>query len=57
MLSYSNPIDRFLLKRLDEDKLTFSDPAVPRSLIRRVSIVLTGLPPTLAETEAFLDSL
>ncbi|MBT5479091.1 MAG: DUF1553 domain-containing protein [Verrucomicrobia bacterium] len=52
--SHSNPIDRFLLKRLDEDKLTFSDPAVPRSLIRRVSIVLTGLPPTLAETKTFL---
>ena len=54
--SYSNPIDRFLMKRLDEDKLTFSDPADPRSLIRRVSIVLTGLPPTFDETEAFLKA-
>ena len=41
-----NPIDAFLLKSLTEHGLSFSQPADPRSIIRRVSIVLTGLPPT-----------
>ena len=51
-----NPIDAFLLARLAQDDLSFSAPADPRSLIRRVSILLTGLPPTPEQTEAFLET-
>ncbi|MCA9119653.1 MAG: PSD1 domain-containing protein [Planctomycetaceae bacterium] len=49
-----NPIDAFLLERLAKDELDFSKPADPRSLIRRVSIVLTGLMPTADEVTEFL---
>jgi mono/diheme cytochrome c family protein len=48
------PIDAFLRSRLAEHALDYSDPADPRSLIRRLAIVLTGLPPTPEETEAFV---
>ncbi len=48
------PIDAFLLKALHEKKLSFSEPADPRSLIRRVSIVLIGLAPTPEETDSFV---
>lgn len=52
----SNPIDAFLLQSLAKHKLTLSAPADPRSLIRRASIVLTGLAPSSEETTAFLDA-
>jgi hypothetical protein len=48
-----NPIDAFLLARLQREGLTFSAEADARTLIRRVSLDLTGLPPTPAEIEAF----
>lgn len=51
-----NPIDAFLLQSLAEHDLSFSEPADPRSLIRRASIVLTGLPPTEQQTKKFLDA-
>lgn len=51
-----NPVDAFLLRKLRELDLSFSPTADPRSLLRRVSIVLTGLPPTPEMTEAFLKS-
>jgi hypothetical protein len=47
-------IDEFLLKSLAKQKLSFSQRADPRSLIKRVSIVLTGLAPTPKETNAFV---
>ena len=50
----TNPIDAYLLAKLSEHDLTFSEPADPRSLLRRVSIVLTGLPPTPVATKEFL---
>ena len=48
------PVDAFLLSVLAKKNLTFSRPANPRSLIRRASIVLTGLPPTTQERDQFL---
>lgn len=47
-------IDGFLQARLEEAGLDFSSPADPRSLIRRLSIVLTGLAPTPERTQAFV---
>ncbi len=49
-----NEIDRFLLARLDSEKLKPSPEADRYALIRRVSLDLTGLPPTLEEVEAFI---
>jgi hypothetical protein len=46
-------IDRFILARLDEKKLTPSAPADKRTLIRRATYDLIGLPPTPAEVDAF----
>ena len=49
----SNPIDAFLAARLAEKNLAFNPEADPRSLIRRVSYDLIGLPPTPEEIAAF----
>ncbi len=49
-----NPIDHFILARLEQEGLAPSSEAVKTALIRRVTLDLTGLPPTLAEVEAFL---
>ena len=40
-----NPVDRFLLSRLEQKRLTPSPPATRRTLIRRASFDLLGLPP------------
>ncbi len=49
-----NPIDNFILARLEKEKLSPSPEASRETLIRRVTLDLTGLPPTLAEIDAFL---
>ena len=50
-----NPIDAFVLAKLEEKGLAPSKPADRRTLIRRVSFDLIGLPPTPEEVEAFLN--
>jgi mono/diheme cytochrome c family protein len=49
-----NPIDAFLLQKLEAKGLTFSPEADPATLIRRLSFDLTGLPPEPADVRAFL---
>lgn len=50
-----NEIDNFVLSRLEHTGLTPSVAASRRQLIRRVSLDLTGVPPTTAEVESFLS--
>src|SRR5262245_8428242 len=49
----ANPIDRFILARLEQENIKPSPPADPATLIRRVSLDLTGLLPSPEEVEAF----
>jgi hypothetical protein len=49
-----NPIDNFILARLQVERIQPSPEADRNTLIRRLSLDLTGLPPTPEETEAFL---
>lgn len=48
-------IDRFILKRLDQEGLKPSKPAGRDTLIRRVTLDLTGLPPSPDEIDTFLN--
>ncbi len=50
----ANAIDPFVLARLEREGLKPSPDADRATLLRRVSLDLTGLPPTPAETDAFL---
>jgi hypothetical protein len=49
-----NPIDRFILARLDREMLRPSPEADKITLLRRLSLDLVGLPPTINEVDAFL---
>ncbi len=49
-----NPIDAFVLAKLQQKGLAPSPPADDRTWLRRVSFDLTGLPPTPEELDAFL---
>ena len=50
-----NPIDRFILARMQEDGLEPNEEADRRTLVRRLSLDLTGLPPSPAMVEAFVN--
>jgi hypothetical protein len=49
-----NPIDRFVLSRLEKEHLKPSPEAGKVTLLRRLSLDLIGLPPTIDEIDAFL---
>ena len=51
----NHPIDAFIERKLAEAKLTPASRADKRTLIRRATYDLTGLPPTPEEIEAFLN--
>ena len=51
----ANPIDAFVLARLEAKNLAPSPPAGPRALLRRVYFDLIGLPPTPDEVQTFLS--
>ncbi|MFP6583720.1 MAG: PSD1 and planctomycete cytochrome C domain-containing protein [Candidatus Hydrogenedentota bacterium] len=50
------PLDRFILKKLETEGLSPSRSASPLTLIRRVTYDLHGLPPTPREIENFLNA-
>jgi hypothetical protein len=49
-----NEVDAFILAKLNDKSLAPTSPADPRTLIRRLSYNLTGLPPSPAEIHAFI---
>ena len=49
-----NPIDNFVLARLEKEGLSPSTGASKETLVRRVTLDLIGLPPTLQEVDAFV---
>ncbi len=49
----TNPIDQFLLAKAKGSGFAFSPPADPRTLVRRMYLDLTGIPPTPEEVKQF----
>ena len=51
----ANPVDAFVLAKLDQKDMKQNPPADRRTLIRRATYDLTGLPPTPEEVQAFVE--
>ena len=51
----AHPIDAFILAKLKSKGLSFAPEADPLTLLRRVTFDLTGLPPSPADIDAFLN--
>lgn len=51
-----SPVDRFIRFELDRNGLQPAPPALAEDLLRRVSFVLTGLPPTVEQRERFIEA-
>ncbi|MEM9411848.1 MAG: DUF1549 domain-containing protein, partial [Planctomycetota bacterium] len=51
----ANPIDSFILKNLQSQDIEPSDLADKRTLLRRLSLDLIGMPPTISELDSFLN--
>ncbi len=56
-LGSEHPVDHFIGRELQAAGLSFSPPAGPSTLLRRVTLDLTGEPPTPAEGDAFLQDV
>jgi mono/diheme cytochrome c family protein len=52
----SHPIDAFLFDKLNANKIAANQHADPLALLRRASIILTGLPPSPEKVQSFLDA-
>ncbi|MCH9654703.1 MAG: PSD1 and planctomycete cytochrome C domain-containing protein [Planctomycetes bacterium] len=50
-----NPIDAFVLEKLEQQRLSFTDRADRVALLRRLNLDLVGLPPTIEEVDQFLN--
>lgn len=50
-----DPVDRFVAAHLAANRLTPAEPADARTLARRLSLVLTGLPPTIEQVDRFVS--
>ena len=50
-----NPIDNFILAKLEKERIKPSPQASKEKLARRVSIDITGLPPTISQLDSFLQ--
>ncbi|NQV28925.1 MAG: DUF1553 domain-containing protein [Rhodopirellula sp.] len=53
--SVSNPIDNFILQKLEAANLSPASAASKQKLIRRATYDLTGLPPSIADIDAFVN--
>ena len=51
----SNPVDAFLLARLEENGLSYTEEAAPLTLLRRAYLDLTGMPPSPQEVQRYLE--
>ena len=51
------PLDAFVLARLDAEGMTPSPEAAPSAWLRRMMLDLTGLPPSIAQTRAFKQAV
>ena len=51
----SNAVDAFLLAKLEENGLSYTEEAAPLTLLRRAYLDLTGMPPSPQEVQRYLE--